>query len=162
MISYLTDVPRVKNVMDIMSVSVYVIGILTIIHLTSTYILIKSILAIKHSKSIRMAEQYNQISKFSVLGFNKLFVYLALLCACFIVQFVTHKEHIYDSKQMTYPPPVTVMSTVIFTFTCVYFVCIKSKIRAFVKRRLRGYFESSFPQVNLKSIRSIRSKNIGK
>ena len=60
MISYLTDVPRAKNVKDVMSMSVYVMGLLTLIHLTTTYILIKSILAMKHSKSIRTAEEYNQ------------------------------------------------------------------------------------------------------
>ena len=60
MISYLTNVPRAKNVKDVMSMSVYVMGLLTLIHLTTTYILIKSILAMKHSKSIRSAEEYNQ------------------------------------------------------------------------------------------------------
>ena len=104
----------------------------------------------------------NQVSRFSVLGFRKLFLYLTLLCACFLVQFVTHKEDIYDSKLMTSPPPVTVMSTVIFTFTCVYFVCAKSEIRAFVQRRGKGFFESSFPQVDMKSVRNriIPCKNV--
>ena len=55
MISYLTDVPRAKNVKDVMSMFVYVLGLLTLIHLSTTYILIKSILAMKHSKSIRTA-----------------------------------------------------------------------------------------------------------
>ena len=99
----------------------------------------------------------NQVSRFSILGFRKLFIYLALLCACLLVQFVTHKEDIYDSKLMSSPPPVTVMSTVIFTFTCVYFVCVKSEIRAFVQRRVRGFFESSFPQVDMKKIKLIPS-----
>ena len=151
MISYLTDVPRVKDVRDIISVAVYVTGVFTIIHFTATYFLIKTILATKHSESIRTAEEYNQVSKFSVLGFRKLFLYLALICACFIVQFVTHKQDIYDSELMTSPPPVTVMSVVVLTFTSVYFVCVKSRIRTFVKRRIRGIFESSFPQINLKT-----------
>ena len=151
MISYLTEVPRVKNAMDILSISVYAVGVLTIIHLTVTYVLIKTILAKKHSESIRTAEEYNQISKFNVLGFTKLFLYLALICVIFIVQFVTHREHIYDSNWMTSPPPVTVMSTVTITFTSVYFVCVKAKIRAFVKRRIEGFLESTFPQVNLRN-----------
>ena len=158
MISYLTDLPRVKNEMDILSISVYAEGGLTILHLTVTYILIKSILVRKHSESIRTAEEYNQISKFNVLGFTKLFLYLALICVFFIVQFVTHKEHIYDSNRMRSPPPVTVMSTVTLTFTSVYFVCVKAKIRAFVKRRIKGFFESTFPQVSFKDNRVSPSK----
>ena len=63
MISYLTDIPRAKNVKDVMSMFVYIIGLLTLVHLATTYILIKSILATKHSKLIRMAEEYNQVMK---------------------------------------------------------------------------------------------------
>lgn len=60
MISYLTDIPRAKNVKDVMSMFVYIIGLLTLVHLATTYILIKSILAMKHSRLIRTAENYNQ------------------------------------------------------------------------------------------------------
>ena len=61
MISYLTDIPRAKNVKDVMSMFVYtILGLLTLVHLATTYILIKSILATKHSKLIRTAEEYNQ------------------------------------------------------------------------------------------------------
>ena len=150
MLSYLTGFPRQQEASDVLSVSLYTLGALTIIHLTATYFVIKLILKRKHSESIRLAED-NQVSKFSVLGFRKLLLYLTLLCSCFIVKFMTHKKDMYDMEKTTSPPPVTVMSTVMAAVTCVYFVCSKQKIRAFMKRRVRGFFESLFPSMILSS-----------
>ena len=150
MLSYLTGFPRQQEASDVLSVSLYTLGALTIIHLTATYFVIKLILKKKHSESIRLAED-NQVSKFSVLGFRKLLLYLTLLCFCFIVKFMTHKKDMYDMEKTTSPPPVTVMSTVMAAVTCVYFVCSKQKIRVFMKRRVRGFLESLFPSMILSS-----------
>ena len=154
MSSYLTGVPR-QVTSDVLSFSLYTLGALTIIHLTATYFVIKFILKRKHSDSIRLAED-NQVSKFSILGFRKLLLYLTLLCFCFIVKFMTHKKDMYDTEKTTSPPPVTVMSTVMAAVTCLYFVCSKQKIRAFMKRRVKGFFESLFPAMIL----SRRSRKI--
>ena len=151
MIAYLTDLQRQEEAFDILSFSLNALGGLTIIHLFATFFVIKLILSKKYSDSIRTAEECNQVSKFSVLGFRKLLIYLTLVCVCIMAKSVTHKNNVYDTQKTSSPPPVTVMSTLMAAITCFYFVCSKQKIRDFMKRRVRGYLESLFPSMNLRS-----------
>ena len=149
MIAYLTDLQRQEEAFDILSFSLNALGALTIIHLFATFFVIKLILSRKYSESIRTAEEYNQVSKFSVLGFRKLLLYLTLLCFCIMAKSVNHKKNVYDTQKTSSPPPVTVMSTLMAAVTCFYFVCSKQNIREFIKRRVRGYLESLFPSTSM-------------
>lgn len=145
MLAYLTGLQRQEEVFDIFSFSLNALGALTIFHLFATFFVIKLILSRKHSESIRTAEDYNKVSKFSVLGFRKLLLYLTLLCFCIVAKSINHEKKIYDTQKTSSPPPVTVLSTLMAAVTCFYFVCSKQKIREFMKRRVRGYLESLFP-----------------
>ena len=155
MLSYLTNLQRQEESSDILSTSLNVLGTSTIFHLTGTYFVIKFILSRKYSKSIRTAEEYNQVSKFSVLGFRKLILYLALLWVCIMAKFINHQGKFFDVKRTSSPPPVTVVSTLMAAVTCLYFVFSKQKIREFIMRRANGYFESYFPSIILKRHRKI-------
>ena len=155
MLSYLTNLQRQEESSDILSTSLNVLGTSTIFHLTGTYFVIKFILSRKYSKSIRTAEGYNQVSKFSVLGFSKLIFYLTLLWVCIVAKFINHQSNFFNIKRTSSPPPVTVMSTLMASVTCVYFVCSKQKIREFIMRRVRGYFDSYFPSIILRKHRKI-------
>ena len=152
MLAYLTDLQRQEDTFDILSFSLNALGALTIIHLFATYFIIKFILSRKHSESIRTAEEYSQVSKFSVLGFRKLLLFLTLLCVCITAKsIINQKKIIYDTKKKSSPPPVTVISTMLATVTCFYFVFSKQKIRAFMIRRVFGYLESLFPSMFFRS-----------
>ena len=151
MLAYLTGLQRQEEAFDILSFSLNALGALTIIHLFATFFLIKMILSRKHSESIRTAEEYNKVSKFSVLGFRKLLLYLTLLCFCIMARSINHKKKMYDTQKTSLPPPVTVMSSLMAAVTCFYFVCSKEKIREFVKRRVRGHLESLFPSMTFRS-----------
>ena len=151
MLAYLTGLQRQEEAFDILSFSLNALGALTIIHLFATFFVIKLILSRKHSESIRNAEEFNKVSKFSVLGFRKLLLYLTLLCFCIMVKSINHDNKIYDSLKTSSPPPVTVMSTLMAAVTCFYFIFSKQKIREFIKRRVRGYLESILPSMILRS-----------
>ena len=113
MLAYLTDLQRQEDTFDILSFSLNALGALTIIHLFATYFIIKFILSRKHSESIRTAEEYSQVSKFSVLGFRKLLLFLTLLCVCITAKsIINQKKIIYDTKKKSSPPPMTVISTI--------------------------------------------------
>ena len=153
MIAYLSDFQCQEEAFNILSFSINALGALTIIHLFAIFLVIKFILSRKYSESIRNAEEYNPVSKFSVLGFKKLLLYLTLLCFCIMSKSVIHYINVYDTQKTSSPPPVTVMSNLMASLTCFYFVCSKQKIRELMKRRVRGYLESLFPStsMNLKS-----------
>ena len=99
MIAYLTDLQRQEEAFDILSFSLNALGALTIIHLFATFCVIKLTLSRKFSESIRTAEEYNQVSKFSVLGFRKLLLLLTLLCLCMMAKSVNHKTNVYDKQK---------------------------------------------------------------
>ena len=129
----------------------------TLTHLTATYIFIKIYLRVKHSKSIRIAEEKN--SDFSILDFKKLLMGLFLLSICMICRDIVLQKQIYSIKHDPAPPPIMVLSAVLASLWSIFFIWNKKDIRAFVKRKIRGQFEYLFPNINWRGTK-IKPSNV--
>ena len=118
----------------------------TLTHLTTTYIFIKIYLRVKHSRTIRIAEEKN--SDFSILDFKKLLMLLFLLCICMFCRDLVRQKQIYMIQADPSPPPMLVLSAVLGSLWSTFFIWTRKDIRAFVKRKIRGQFEYLFPNLN--------------
>ena len=118
----------------------------TLTHLTTTYIFIKIYLRVKHSRTIRIAEEKN--SDFSILDFKKLLMLLFLLCICMFCRDLVRQKQIYMIQADPSPPPMLVLSAVVGSLWSTLFIWTRKDIRAFVKRKIRGQFEYLFPNLN--------------
>ena len=149
----MTDMTLDDETKDALTWFILILVTFTLIHLSATYIFIKVFLWVKHSNKIIRAEQSQY---FSILGFQKLLMFISLLCLCMLSTFLVHETKLYSIEHSSSPPPVMVLSAVLAAFLSVFFIWNKPDIRSFVKRRLRGKIESLFPNLSLRSEKKSR------
>ena len=141
LISFMTN-RELNNRNDIIRISSYILGLITIVNVITTFIFIHTYLKFKHSRSIEIAERANLNKSDTLISFKKL-VAIAVCSGLLVFSNyqIHHSDFVWDNSKI---PPLCYVVNFITLIVSLLFLFSKQDIVKYLKRRISNWSLLSF------------------